>query len=44
LGNEYLCIDTKTGEEEKFQETDLVLSDPAIQSSEDRYAPLYSLK
>jgi hypothetical protein len=44
LGNEYLCIDTKTGEEEKFQETDLVLSDPAIQSSEDRYAPLYHMK
>ena len=40
LGNEYLCVDTKTGEEEKFQETDLVISDPAIQSS-DRFAPLY---
>jgi len=38
LGNEYLCVDTKSGEEEKFQETDLVISDPAIEPS-DRYAP-----
>ena len=39
LGNEYLCVETRTGDEEKFQESDLVLTDPAVLTS-DRHAPL----
>lgn len=36
--NEYLCVDTRTGEEDKFQENDLVITDPASYPW-DRYAP-----
>ena len=38
LENEYLCADTRTGEENKFQESDLVLTDSALLTS-DRHAP-----
>ena len=38
LGNEYLCSDTRSGEEEKFQESDLVLTNPSVVTS-DRHAP-----
>jgi hypothetical protein len=41
LGNEYLCVDTRTGQEDKFQESDLVITDPAVTTS-DRHAPTTS--
>jgi hypothetical protein len=39
LRNEYLCLDTRSGEEAKFAESDLVLTDPSVTTS-DRHRPV----
>jgi hypothetical protein len=42
LRNEYLCLDTRSGEEAKFAESDLVLTDPSVTTS-DRHHPSASV-
>ena len=43
LGREYLCVDTRSGKESTFEESDLVLTDPAVLTS-DRHAPSTSFQ